>query len=131
MASRKDTLQEKLKTITPSGKKDESFFELVFEVVRHIPKGRVTSYGAIAAALGARSSARMVGWAMNGSHRVRPKVPAHRVVNRQGLLTGKIHFEYPEQMQELLEKEGVKVVDDQVVDFPKRFWDPARELGLE
>jgi methylated-DNA-protein-cysteine methyltransferase-like protein len=131
MAPSKHTLQEKLKTVTPSGKKDESFFELVFEVVRHIPKGRVTSYGAIAAALGARGSARMVGWAMNGSHRVRPKVPAHRVVNRQGLLTGKIHFDYPEQMQELLEKEGVKVVDDQVVDFQKRFWDPARELGLE
>ena len=100
----------------------------MFEVVRQIPKGRVTSYGAIAAALGAKSSARMVGWAMNGSHRVRPKVPAHRVVNRQGLLTGKIHFDYPEQMQELLEKEGVKVVDDQVVDFQKKFWDPAKEL---
>ncbi|HYK55018.1 MAG TPA: MGMT family protein, partial [Flavisolibacter sp.] len=76
-------------------------------MVRQIPKGRVTSYGAIAAALGTRSSARMVGWAMNGSHRVRPKVPAHRVVNRQGLLTGKIHFSPPERMQQLLEKEGV------------------------
>jgi methylated-DNA-protein-cysteine methyltransferase-like protein len=73
----------------------------------------------------------MVGWAMNGSHRVRPKVPAHRVVNRQGLLTGKMHFEYPEQMQELLEKEGVKVEDDKVVDFTSKFWDPVKELGLE
>jgi len=131
MASKKDTLREKLKTVTPSGKKDESFFELVFDVVRQIPKGRVTSFGAIAAALGAKSSARMVGWAMNGAGRVRPKVPAHRVVNRQGLLTGKIHFDYPEHMQELLEKEGVKVVDDQVVDFQRKFWDPAKELGLE
>ncbi|MGN6164265.1 MAG: MGMT family protein [Flavisolibacter sp.] len=131
MTSKKDTLREQLKTITPSGKKDESFFELVFDVVRQIPKGRVTSFGAIAAALGAKSSARMVGWAMNGAGRVRPKVPAHRVVNRQGLLTGKIHFSPPEHMQELLEKEGVKVVEDQVVDFQKKFWDPAKELGLE
>lgn len=131
MAFKKIPLKEKLKTVTPSGKKDESFFELVFDVVREIPKGRVTSYGAIAAALGTRSSSRMVGWAMNGSHRVRPKVPAHRVVNRQGLLTGKMHFEYPEQMQELLEKEGVQIVDDKVVDFAKKFWDPVKELGLE
>ena len=131
MPSKKNSLQEKLRIVTPSGKKDESFFELVFEVVRQIPKGRVTSYGAIAAALGAKSSSRMVGWAMNGSHRVRPKVPAHRVVNRQGLLTGKVHFSPPEQMQQLLEKEGVKVVGDKVVDFQKKFWDPAKELGLE
>ncbi|HTM93710.1 MAG TPA: MGMT family protein [Flavisolibacter sp.] len=121
---------EKLKSIKPSGKKDESFFELVFEVARQIPKGRVTSYGAIAAALGTKLSARMVGWAMNGSFRVRPKVPAHRVVNRNGMLSGKMHFAYPEQMQELLEKEGVKVVDDKVVDFEKRFWDPVKELGI-
>ena len=73
----------------------------------------------------------MVGWAMNGSHRIRPKVPAHRVVNRQGLLTGKIHFDYPGQMAELLEKEGIKIKNDQVVDFQKKFWDPAKELGLE
>jgi methylated-DNA-protein-cysteine methyltransferase related protein len=131
MAFKKIPLKEKLKTVTPSGKKDESFFELVFDVVREIPKGRVTSYGAIAAALGTRSSSRMVGWAMNGSHRVRPKVPAHRVVNRQGLLTGKMHFEYPEQMQELLEKEGIQIMDDKVVDFAKKFWDPVKELGLE
>jgi methylated-DNA-protein-cysteine methyltransferase-like protein len=98
----KKRLQEKLKSVTPSGKKDESFFELVFDVVRQIPKGRVTSYGAIAAALGAKSSSRLVGWAMNGSHRVRPRVPAHRVVNRQGLLTGKVHFTPPEAMLERL-----------------------------
>ena len=121
---------EKLKTVRPSGSRDESFFELVYEVVRQIPKGRVTSYGAVAAALGTRLSARMVGWAMNGSFRVKPKVPAHRVVNRQGLLTGKIHFDPPEKMQELLEKEGIKIVDDQVQDFEKKFWDPAKELGL-
>ena len=90
--------KEKLKSVQPSGRKDESFFELVYEVVRQIPKGRVTSYGAIAAALGAKSAARMVGWAMNGAHRIKPKVPAHRVVNRQGLLTGKIHFDYPEKV---------------------------------
>ena len=121
---------EKLKSVKPSGKKDESFFELVFEVARQIPKGRVTSYGAIASALGTKMSARMVGWAMNGSFRVRPKVPAHRVINRNGLLTGKMHFAYPEQMQELLEKEGLKVVNDQVQDFEKKFWDPVKELGL-
>lgn len=123
--------EEKLRTVTPSGRKDESFFEAVFDLVRQVPKGRVTSYGAIAAALGARSSARMVGWAMNGSHRVKPSVPAHRVVNRQGLLTGKVHFNPPEKMQKLLEKEGVKVVDDKVQDFSKKFWDPVQELGLE
>jgi methylated-DNA-protein-cysteine methyltransferase-like protein len=102
----------------------------VFEVARQIPKGRVTSYGAIAAALGTKLSARMVGWAMNGTERVRPKVPAHRVVNRNGMLSGKMHFAYPEQMQELLEKEGIKVIDDKVQDFDKRFWDPAKELGF-
>jgi methylated-DNA-protein-cysteine methyltransferase related protein len=120
---------EKLKSVKPSGKKDESFFELVFEVTRQIPKGRVTSYGAIAAALGTKMSARMVGWAMNASHLVRPKIPAHRVVNRNGMLSGKMHFYYAEKMQELLEKEGVKVVDDKVIDFDKRFWDPLKELG--
>src|SRR5512138_1092415 len=121
--------QEKLKSVKPSGKKDESFFELVFEVARQIPRGRVTSYGAIAAALGAKMSARMVGWAMNGAGRVKPKVPAHRVVNRNGMLTGKMHFAYPDQMQELLEKEGIKVADDKVINFEKKFWDPLKELG--
>lgn len=126
----KKNSSEKLKSVKPSGKKDESFFELVFEVARQIPRGRVTSYGAIADVLGTKLSARMVGWAMNGAGRVRPKVPAHRVVNRNGMLSGKMHFAYPEQMQELLEKEGVKVIDDKVVDFEKRFWDPATELGF-
>lgn len=129
MPSRK-TSTDNLKSVTPSGKRDETFFELVFDVVRQIPKGRVTSYGAIAAALGTRMSARMVGWAMNASHNMKPKVPAHRVVNRNGLLSGKMHFDYPEQMQELLEKEGVKVVDDQVQDFHIKFWDPAKELDV-
>lgn len=119
---------EKLRTITPSGKREESFFELVFEVARQIPKGRVTSYGAIAACLGTRLSARMVGWAMNMAHIAKPKVPAHRVVNRNGMLSGKHHFATPTQMQELLEKEGTKVKDDKVVDFKKKFWDPAEEL---
>ncbi len=126
----KKNASEKLKSLKPSGKKEESFFELVFEVARQIPKVRVTSYGAIAAALGTKMSARMVGWAMNGSFRTRPKVPAHRVVNRNGMLSGKMHFAYPKQMQELLEKEGINVVDDKVVDFEKKFWDPIKELGL-
>jgi len=121
---------ERLRKVTPSGKSDDTFFELVFDVVRMIPKGRVTSYGAVAAALGSKMSARMVGWAMNSAHRTKPKVPAHRVVNRNGLLSGKMHFETPERMQELLEKEGIKVIDDQVQDFQKKFWDPAKELSL-
>jgi methylated-DNA-protein-cysteine methyltransferase-like protein len=129
MAKGKRPVQLALKSVKPSGKRDESFFEQVFDVVRLIPKGRVTSYGAIAAALGTKLSARMVGWAMNASHVVKG-VPAHRVVNRNGMLTGKMHFEYPEQMQELLEKEGVKVVDDKVLEFEKRFWDPAEETKL-
>jgi methylated-DNA-protein-cysteine methyltransferase-like protein len=119
-----------LKSITPSGRKDETFFELVYELVRQIPKGRVTSYGAIAAALGSKGSARMVGWAMNNCHHIVPKVPAHRVVNRLGLLSGKMHFGEPNGMQALLEKEGVKVVGDQVEDFEKKFWDPAEELRV-
>lgn len=121
---------EKPKAIRPSGKKEESFFELVFEVARQIPKGRVTSYGAIAACLGAKSSARMVGWAMNGAGRVKPKVPAHRVVNRIGMLTGKYHFSPPDLMEQLLKKEGVKVKNEQIVEFKKLFWDPAKELGF-
>ena len=117
--------EEKLRSITPSGRKDESFFEAVFDVVRQIPKGRVTSYGAIAAALGAKSSARMVGWAMNSAHDPALKIPAHRVVNRNGLLTGKFHFGAPDEMQKRLEKENIKVVNDQVQDFKKVFWDPS------
>jgi methylated-DNA-protein-cysteine methyltransferase-like protein len=126
----KNSKTEKLKPVKPSGSRDESFFELVFEVVRQVPKGRVTSYGAVAAALGSKMSARMVGWAMNSAHRVKPKVPAHRVVNRAGLLTGKMHFAYPEQMQELLEKEGITVIEDKIQDFNTKFWDPAKELTI-
>lgn len=121
---------EKLRKLKPSGKRDENFFELVFEVARQIPKGRVTSYGAIAACLGTKSSARMVGWAMNGAGRVKPKVPAHRVVNRLGILSGKHHFSPPGMMEKLLKKEGIKVKNDQVVDFKKLFWDPVEELGF-
>lgn len=113
----------------PSGARDESFFELVYEVVRQVPKGRVTSYGAVAACLGTKLSARMVGWAMNGAGRVRPKVPAHRVVNRNGMLSGKHHFETPVTMELLLNKEGIKVKDDKIIDFEKLFWDPIAELG--
>ncbi len=104
-----------------------NFFEDVYEVTMLIPKGRVTSYGAIASYLGVKSSARMVGWAMNASH-LNKKIPAHRVVNSKGLLTGKHHFTPPSSMQSKLEKEGVKVKKDQVVDFDKRFWDPGKEL---
>ena len=120
----------KLKSVKPSGTRDQSFFELVFEVARQIPKGRVTSYGAIAACLGTKSSARMVGWAMNGSGRVRPKIPAHRVLNRNGMLTGKHHFKPPGLMEKLLKKEGIKVKNDKVVEFEKLFWDPAKEWQL-
>lgn len=103
-----------------------SFFEKVYEVARKIPYGRVTSYGAIAKYLGAVRSARMVGYAMNGSHG--KDVPAHRVVNRKGLLTGKHHFEGSNLMQQLLESEGVKVVNNQIQNFDKVFWEPSNEL---
>lgn len=122
------TPTHKLNSLNPSGRKDESFFELVFDVVRQIPKGKVTSYGAIAQALGTRKSARMVGWAMNSAHHVRPTVPAHRVVNSRGMLTGKFHFATPETMQQLLEKEGIKVEGDQVQNFQAVFWDPMNEI---
>lgn len=110
--------------------KEFSFFADVYEVVRQIPKGRVTSYGAIAAYLGTKLSARMVGWAMNAAHGARPKVPAQRVVNRNGMLTGKYHFETDTAMEELLKKDGVAVKNDTIVDFKERFWDPAVELSL-
>jgi len=105
------------------------FYQSVFEVVRQIPAGRVTSYGAIARYLGTAGSSRMVGWAMNLSHHQQDYVPAHRVVNRNGLLTGKIHFGSPDQMQELLENEGVVVENDCVIHFDLLFWDPIKELG--
>lgn len=107
-----------------------TFFENVYEVVRLIPKGRVSTYGAIARYLGAARSARMVGYAMNAAHDQKPSVPAQRVVNRQGLLTGKHHFNPPQRMQELLELDGVQVENDQVVDFGKKYWDPSTELSI-
>jgi methylated-DNA-protein-cysteine methyltransferase related protein len=106
---------------------NENFFEKVYAIAVQIPEGRVTSYGAIANYLGAARSARMVGWAMNASHTM-AEVPAHRVVNRKGLLTGKHHFDGTNLMQQLLENEGVRVRDNQVVDFESLFWDPAKEL---
>jgi methylated-DNA-protein-cysteine methyltransferase-like protein len=105
-----------------------NFIEDVYAVVRLIPKGRVTSYGAIAAYLGSRGSSRMVGWAMNAAHSQKPAVPAHRVVNRSGLLTGKHHFETPTKMEELLKKEGIVVEKEAVKEFKKLFWDPSAEL---
>jgi methylated-DNA-protein-cysteine methyltransferase related protein len=110
--------------------KEYSFYKDVYDVVRQIPKGRVTSYGAIAAYLGTKLSARMVGWAMNGAHQVVPKVPAQRVVNRNGMLTGKNHFETPGTMEALLKKEGILVKEETIINFEKHFWDPAKELGL-
>jgi methylated-DNA-protein-cysteine methyltransferase related protein len=110
--------------------KTYSFFEDVYAVVRQIPKGKVTSYGAIARYLGTGLSARMVGWAMNAAGTATPKVPAQRVVNRNGMLSGKAHFKTPDHMENLLKKDGVTVKDDTVVDFEKRFWDPAIALNL-
>lgn len=102
---------------------NDNFFERVYFIVRQIPYGKVTSYGAIAKALGTARSARMVGWAMNASHNLED-VPAHRVVNRKGLLTGKLHFDGTNLMQQLLESEGIAVMDNQIVDFEKHFWQP-------
>jgi methylated-DNA-protein-cysteine methyltransferase-like protein len=107
---------------------DGSFFEKVYAIVKRIPAGRVTSYGAIAEYLGTRGSARMVGWAMNSSHTQTTGIPAHRVVNRVGLLTGKHHFGGMKVMQQLLESEGVVVEEDKVVKFEKLFWDPKKEV---
>jgi methylated-DNA-protein-cysteine methyltransferase-like protein len=104
------------------------FYDMVYQVARLIPKGRVTSYGAIAKYLGAAGSSRLVGYAMHGAHNQKPKVPAHRVVNRNGLLTGKHHFANPHEMQELLEKEKIKVENDKIVNFQKHYWDPQQEL---
>lgn len=108
-------------------KSNDNFYEKSYEVSRLIPFGRVTSYGAIAKYLGAARSARMVGWAMNASHND-DSIPAHRVVNRKGLLTGKHHFEGTNLMQQLLESEGVKVVENQIQNFDSLFWDPTKEL---
>ena len=104
-----------------------NFFEDVYEVVRLIPSGKVTSYGAIAVYLGTKMSARMVGWAMNAAH-ADETVPAHRVVNREGVLTGKHHFSTSTAMQKSLEREGVKIKKDKILNFEKHFWDPSKEL---
>lgn len=111
-------------------KKHDDFFRNVYDVVRLIPKGKVTSYGAIANYLGTGRSSRMVGWAMNAAHSQKEYVPAHRVVNRNGQLTGKHHFGTPFLMQELLEQEGIVVKDDTIQHFEKLFWDPTKELAL-
>ena len=102
---------------------NDNFFERVYEIARQIPEGKVTSYGAIAKALGTARSARMVGWAMNAAHNLED-VPAHRVVNRIGMLTGKHHFDGTNLMQQLLENEGIEVIDNQIVNFEKHFWQP-------
>jgi len=107
------------------------FYEQVYKVARQIPPGRVTSYGAIAAFLGTKQSSRMVGWAMNNALSQHEYVPAHRVVNRNGLLTGKHHFGGEHVMQELLESEGLIIENDRILNFREKFWDPARELPLE
>ncbi|WMN11909.1 MGMT family protein [Marivirga salinae] len=110
-------------------KEKNDFFDQVYQVVRLIPKGRVTSYGAIAKYLGAAKSSRVVGYAMNASHSIE-NIPAHRVVNRNGLLTGKMHFETPDTMQKALEAEGIQVKDDQIQNFKSIFWDPMVELEV-
>lgn len=111
-------------------KLDPDFFQMVYQVVRLIPKSRVTSYGAIARYLGAPGAARIVGYAMNGAHSQKKKVPAHRVVNSKGILTGKNHFKTPFEMQALLEKEGISIKRDTIVDFLKYYWDPVVELKI-
>jgi methylated-DNA-protein-cysteine methyltransferase-like protein len=102
----------------------DNWIEKIYEMVRKIPKGKVTSYGIIADTIGTRTTARMVGWAMNASHVAKPKVPAHRVVNRNGLLTGRHHFATPTLMQDLLEAEGIKIVENQIINFEKHCWKP-------
>jgi methylated-DNA-protein-cysteine methyltransferase-like protein len=109
--------------------KNKDFFEQVFQVAKLIPSGRVTSYGAIANYLGSKRGARLVGWAMNASHQF-PEIPAHRVVNRNGLLSGKMHFPTPDTMQLSLESEGIEIKDDQIQHFSEIFWDPSKELNL-
>ncbi len=121
---------EPIRNMMPTFHRPPDLYEAVYEIVRAIPEGRLTSYGAIAAALGVRSGARMVGYAMNLSHTAHPKVPAHRVLNRNGQLTGKHHFGAPDAMEKLLQAEGIRVVDDAVPDFEARFWDPSQELSL-
>jgi methylated-DNA-protein-cysteine methyltransferase related protein len=106
-------------------KDDNTWIEKIYALVRKIPKGKITNYGALADATGARITARMVGWAMNAAHNVKPKVPAHRVVNRNGLLTGRHHFDTPTLMQELLEAEGITIEDNAILNFKNHFWQPS------
>ena len=115
--------------LAPLSPMHSTFFNDVYEVVKLVPKGRVTTYGAIAKYLGTAKSSRLVGYAMNAAHGL-PDVPAHRVVNRVGVLTGKHHFASPTRMQELLEMEGVEVKEDQIIHFNNHFWDPMNELGF-
>jgi len=110
-------------------KNEETFFDRVYEITRKIPYGRVTTYGAIAKFISAGSAARMVGWALNNSHHQPEFIPAHRVVNREGILTGKHHFGNTNTMKQLLENEGIPIEDDQIIDFEKYFWDPLNELA--
>lgn len=117
-----------IQDISKTMPKNPDFFRDVYDVVMCIPHGRVSSYGLIGAYLGAAKSARMVGWAMNQAHSISPPIPAHRVVNRNGLLTGKSHFSTPTRMQELLANEGVEVVNDKIVNVEKYFWDPLENL---
>lgn len=112
-------------------KKEASFFESVWEVVALIPYGRVTSYGAIAKYISAPKAARMVGWAMNASHAAKLSIPAHRVVNRLGLLSGKAHFGQMDLMENLLKNEGFIIENDKILNFEEKFWDPSRELGFK
>ncbi|MBK8144304.1 MAG: MGMT family protein [Bacteroidetes bacterium] len=105
--------------------KSTNWIEKVYAMVRQIPRGKVTNYGTIADHIGVKATSRMVGWAMNASHAATPKVPAHRVVNRNGVLTGKHHFATPTLMQDLLEAEGIQIIDDKIVDFKKHFWQPS------
>lgn len=111
-------------------KKSFGFFDDVFEIVKLVPRGRVTTYGAIAAFLSTGLSARMVGWAMNASHRSIPPIPAHRVVNRNGMLSGRMHFETPTMMEERLQEEGIRIKDNVIIEFDSLFWDPASEIGI-
>src|SRR5688572_29318310 len=127
MKNRKNKSVHKVVEKPRSVGKQYSFFDDVYAVVRQIPKGKVTSYGAIANYLGTKLSARMVGWAMNAAHSAKPKVPAHRVVNRNGMLSGKAHFATPTLMEELLAKEKIIVEENTIIDFEKKFWDPAKE----
>ena len=122
------TIKQPVKTVKK--KETFTFFEDVYAVVRKVPKGRVTTYGAVAKYLGTKLSARMVGWAMNAAHQQTIKVPAHRVVNRNGMLTGKHHFATPTLMEDLLLKEKIEVKEETIIEFKKHFWDPATELGL-